>query len=253
MKIYNFLKTYIGAAYGLFASFCSIASLVLLFVNSRLACIIALAVFCLGLLAIIYGIIRGINKMVRDNSHDEYRRIASFFIFQSGDGVKSTFEVFRVIQSKRLFLTEIPYNFKWTGTTPPAITSRLQTIANVKYNKDKSQWDEATIKFPQPLKYNESTVVNVKTVNDDHDNTAKPFLTSKLEAPIDMIAFRVLLSYKPDGYNKPATLQRKKVGTAIDGDYETIGSVPFDKEHKLYYHCLTSPEPGYIYKIEWEK
>ena len=253
MRVYNFLKTYAGATYSFIASLCSIASLVLLFINSKLACIVALSVFCFGLLILLYGIMRGIGKMIKDNSKDDYKRIASFFSFQSSDGVKSTFEVFRMIQSKRLFLTEIPYNFKWTGSTPPKLSSRSQTIMDVKYNPDKNLWDEATIRFPQPLKYNECTVVNVMTDNDDHDNTAQPYLTSKLEAPIDIITFRVLLAYKPQGYNTPARLLRKKIGTEIDGRYETIGSVPFDREHKLYYHCLINPEPGYIYKIEWEK
>lgn len=253
MKVYNFLKTYAGAMYSFIASLCSIASLVLMFINSKLACIIALLVFCLGVLTLLYGIMRGINKMINDNSREEYKRIASFFSFQSDDGVKSTFEVFRMIQSKRLFLTAIPYNFKWTGTTPPPLSSRSQTITDVRYNPDKNQWDEATIRFPQPLKYNECAVVNVKTENDDHDNTAQPYLTSKLDAPIDVITFRVLLAYKPQDYNKPAKLQRKKIDAEIDGGYEVIGSVPFEKEHKLYYHCLINPEPGYIYKIEWEK
>lgn len=132
MKVYNFLKTYIGAIYGLMASLCSIMSLVLLFVNSRVALIVALIVFCIGLLVITYGIVRGINKMIMDNSNEEYKRIASFFIFQSNDGVKSTFEVFRMIQSKRLFLSEIPYNFKWTGSAQPILTSRSQQITDVK-------------------------------------------------------------------------------------------------------------------------
>lgn len=253
MKICYFLKAYIGAAYGFIASLCSIASLVLLFVNNKLACIIALMVFCLGLLILLYGILRGINKMVRDNSDDEYKRIASFFVFHSSDGVKSTFEVFRTIQSKRLFLTHIKYNFKWTGTTPPVLSSRAQVIDCIKYNSNKNAWDEATIRFTQPLKYNECAVVNVRTENDDCDNQAQPYLSSKLETPIDVIGFRVLLSYKPDGYNTPAKLQRKQIDTEIDGGYETIGSVPFDKEHKSYYHCLINPESGYVYKLEWEK
>lgn len=253
MRTYHFLKTYIGPTYGFLASLCSILSLVLLFVNSRMALIIALSVFCIGLLIVTYGIVRGINKMIQDNSKEEYKRIASFFIFQSNDGVKSTFEVFRTIQSKRLFLSEIPYNFKWTGSAQPILTSRSQQITDVKYNPDKNQWDEATIRFSQPLKYNECTIVNVRTENDDFDNTAKPYLTSKLETPIDMICFRVLLAYKPNDYNTPAKLMRKKIGTEIDGDFVLIGSVPFDREHKSYYHCLINPEPGYTYRIEWQK
>lgn len=253
MKLFYFLKTYTGAIWSFIASVCSIASLVLLFINNKTACIIALAIFSVGLLILLYGIIRGINKMIIDNNADSYKRIASFCVFQSNDGVKSTFELFRMIQCKRLFLMDIPYNFKWTGSKQPILSSRSQEITNVKYNPDKDQWDEATIKFPQPLKYNECTVVNVRTDNDDPEKIAKPYLSSKLEAPIDVLGFRVLLSYKPDDFNTPAQLKRKKIEAAIDGEYEMLGSVSFDKVHKLYYHCLINPEPGYIYKIEWEK
>ena len=48
MKIYNFLKTYVGATFTAFASVCSILGLMLMFINNQLASIIALSVFCLG-------------------------------------------------------------------------------------------------------------------------------------------------------------------------------------------------------------
>ena len=68
-----------------------------------------------------------------------------------------------------------------------------------------------------------------------------------------MLSFRILLSYKSNEYAKPAYFERKKIVSQIDGDFEFIESVEFDKNHKLYYHTKTNPEPGYIYRLRWEK
>ena len=63
-------------------------------VSNETYTLIALIVLCLGFIILIYGILRGINKIVLDNSSEDYRRISSFCIFQSHDGVTSTFESF---------------------------------------------------------------------------------------------------------------------------------------------------------------
>lgn len=253
MNIYNFLKAYIGTVYTGLASLCTIIGFVLLFVSNKTACLVALLVFCIGLIVIIYGILRAINKLILDNSDKEYRSISSFYVYQSNDRRKSTFEVFRLIQCKRLFLTEIPYKFKWSGTKQPDLTSNAQIIENVHHNTDKNKWDGARIKFGRPLRYNECAVINVKTDNDDFDDTAKPWISCNLDTPIEMMLFRIMLSYKPNGYNKSAVFERKKIDMEIDGDYEYLESVEFNMGNKLYTFCKTNPEPGYIYRLRWEK
>lgn len=253
MKFINFLKTYAGAGYYFFASMCSIASLVLFFINNELACIIALCLFCCCLFILLIGILRGINKMINDNSEENYKRIGAFLSFQSSDGVTGTYEQFRMIQSKRLFLSDIQYNFKWDGPHFPKISSRSQIITDKKHNSDKNNWDGATIRFTQPLKYNECAVINVKCDFDDYNQIPQAHVTSKVKAPIDIITFIILLTYKPQGYNSPAILKRKKINSEFDSGFETINSVPFDTNHKLYFYCLTNPDPGYYYRIEWEK
>ena len=253
MTFYNFLKAYIGPLCTNIASLCSIVGLILLFINDKTACIIALIVFCIGLIVILYGILKVINKLLHDNSEKEYRGISSFYVYQSNDGRKSTFEVYRLIQCKRFFLTEIPYNFKWSGTKQPVLTSNAQIIENVQHNENKNKWDGARIKFKQPLRYNECTVVNVKTENDDFDGAAKPWISCNLVVPIEMMLFRIMLSYKPDGYNKSAIFERKKIDTEIDGEYEYLESVEFNEGNKLYSFCKINPEPGYIYRLRWEK
>ena len=66
----------------------------------------------------------------------------------------------------------------------PRIFSNSQRIENIKHYSDAQQWDSAILRFKKPLTYNESTVVHIKTENDDHDGTAKPFIYCKLESPI---------------------------------------------------------------------
>lgn len=253
MQIYQFIKTYIGPAFTFIASLCSIAGLVLLFINTTWTVVIALVIYGIGMTILVGGILLGINKMVHDDSKDDYKRISSIFIFQSNDGIKSTFEVFRTIQCKRLFLTEIPYSFKWSGSIVPKLESRIHTLGTMHHNEDRNRWDNTMIQFKHPLKYNECTVINVKTENDDTDGKAKPWISSRLESPIEMMTYRVLLAYKGANFNKPAYFERKKIDSQIDGDYMTIESVPFDKEHKSYFYCATNPEPGYIYRLRWEK
>lgn len=251
--IITFFRTYVSKWYTSLTSLCSITGFVALFVKDETACIIALSIFCVCLLGLLYAIYRGINKLILESSEKEYRSISSFYTFECTDGQNSTFEVYRLIQCKRLFLTEISYNFKWSGTKKPTITSNAQNIRNVSHNGDKEKWDDALIQFKRPLRYNECTVVNIKTENDDFDGKAKPWLSCKLESPIEMMVYRILLPYKPSNYNVNAVFERKKIGAQIDGDYDYIGNVPFNSANKQYSYCIVNPEPGYIYRLRWEK
>lgn len=249
----DFLKTYIGSAFTFIASVCSIVSLGLLFIEDKNSVIIALITLIFGLVVIIARILVGINRIIKVDSAEDYKRISSLYVYESANGVNSTFEVFRTIQCKRLFLSSIPYNFKWTGSIPPKISSLSQAISPLTVSSSKNEWDTLQIKFPSPLRYNQCAVVNVKTENDDSDGTAKPWISSRLDSPIEMMSYRVLLSYKNNDYNTPAHFERKKIDTQIDGDYEHIDSVSFNCNHKSYFYTIVNPEVGYIYRLRWEK
>lgn len=94
MKLWDFLGTYISSTCSFLASFCSILSIILMLVSNETYTLIALIVLCLGFIILIYGILRGINKIVLDNSSEDYRRISSFCIFQSHDGVNQRLNLF---------------------------------------------------------------------------------------------------------------------------------------------------------------
>ncbi len=221
--------------------------------SNKNATIIALATLNLCLLLITISIVRTIDKMIHQNYGKDYRSISSFYIYQTDDGERSTFETFRLIQCKRMFLSQIEYKFKWSGTLMPRIISKSQIIENIVHNDDAQQWDTAILKFKKPLIYNESTVVHVKTENDDHDGTAKPYIYCKLETPIDIMQFRVLLAYKSADYNEKAIFERKQISQEIDLDYEYLESIDFNSLYKQYHHVVVDPLPGYIYRLRWKK
>lgn len=248
MNIYKFLKTYVGSAFTGLASFCSILSVVLLFINNKTASFIALGFFCLSLAILVYGIIFAINKIVNNNSDKDYRSISSTFIYHSPDGRKSSLDVYRMIQCKRIFLGGVHFNFKWTGSVRPILTSAIQRIAptDIHYSDDPRKWDEAVVKFSHPLKYNECTILNIRTENDDYDGKAKPWLSCKIEYPIEMMTFHVLLSYKDKDFKSPATFERKKIDSEVDGDFEYLESIDFDVIHKQYSFSKFNLEAGYI-------
>ena len=160
--------------------------------------------------------------------------------------------MYRLIQCKRLFLTQIPYTFKWTGSRMPKISSNAQTIERIQHYDDENKWDDATIKFNRPLRYNECAVVNVKTENDDHELVAKTWISCKLESPIEMMLFRVMLSYKPDDYKEPAIFERKQIGTDVDSEYKYLEEIKFNNGNKQYSYCAVNPEPGFIYRLRWK-
>lgn len=106
--------------------------------------------FCLFLLIILTGVLLGIARMLHQNYGKDYKGISSFYVYQTDDGIKSTFETFRLIQCKRIFLSQIEYRFKWSGTIMPRIFSNSQRIENIKHYSDAQQWDSAILRFFKP-------------------------------------------------------------------------------------------------------
>jgi len=194
-----------------------------------------------------------IVRLLKQNSPEPYERISSFYEFRSDDGQKSTFELYRLIQSKRVLLTHIEYKFKWSGSKKPAISSNSQNLGPIVDSHDTNTWDKCDIYFKRPLTYNESTVVHIKTENDDYDGKAEPYISTKLDSPIKIMQYKVLLSYKPADYTQKALFERKRIDADVDAKWEYIDSISFDSKYKQYQYVAVDPEPGYIYRILWEK
>jgi len=250
------MKSILGSIWkwvGGVSSISSIVGLVIAFISEKNAVIISLVVFCIVLLTILVGVCVTLHRLLRQNFPEPYEKISSFYEFRSDDGQKSVFEVYRLIQSKRALLTHIEYKFKWSGTRPPAIISNSQKLDSPVFSKDPNVWDTCVIHFKTPLTYNESTVVHIRTENDDYDGKAGPFISTKLDSPIRIMQYKVLLSYKPDNYTQKAIYERKPLEVDTDAQWEYLESVEFDSRYKQYQHVAVSPEPGFIYRLRWDK
>lgn len=249
----NFLKRYIYPWFIDAASLASIIGLIIAFSSKEYAIIISLVTFCLVLILILVAILIAINKTIVRNHPEEYKKVSSFYVFQCDDGIHSTFETYRLIQCKRAILSKLEYKYKWSGNIFPKISSDNQLIEQLPPNNDPCKYDTAIIKFTKPLTYNESTVLHIKTENDDIDGKAKPYLECKLTSSIEIMQFKILLAYKPETYSKMAIVTRRLIDSETTPEFERIGSVSFNQKYKQYAHVILRPDVGYIYRIEWEK
>ena len=234
------------------ASLASIIGLVIIFIKTEWAVIVSLVFFCLVLLCFLIALLRVLNKFIERHSGEPYKKKSSFIKYETADGVNIIFETYRLIQSKTLVLTEFPYHFKWTGKHQPIVTSKLQRVEQVISNSNNS-YDEAVLKFATPLLYNETGVVHFYTKLNDVEGISQPHVEVKVDAPIDIIHFRIVLKHKPNSYLENAILKRREIASQISSDFENIESLPFDGSTKCYEYHLLNPQIGYFYKIEWVK
>lgn len=237
---------------GFLGSLCSIVSIVLLCVSVETSAHMALLCVCLFLLAFLVILIWGILRISHNENNLPHKRISIFATFETIDSTHSTYETYRVIQSKRLILTHFDHEFKWSGTKEPLISSSIQKVGKIEKGQQ-GEYDSVRLILKTPLLYNENTTLHFKAELDDVDNKAKPYLDFKVDMPINLISYRVILKNKPNDFCKPAFLSRKLINTDVPAEYEKLGSVQFDNATKSYQYTLIEPEVGYYYRLEWEK
>ena len=239
--------------FNIVAGVASIVSVIYIAFADETKAIIALLCFCLFLLASLIALICGISKYIERENMSDNKKVSVFTTFETIDSSHCQFETYRVIQAKRLILTSITQSFKWTGARLPQLSSRLQTISDVK-QKDATEYDTAVLKFKHPLRYNETTTIHFKAEMDDYDSPmVQPHLDYRVDSDINIIHFRVILRHKKSTFKSAAKLLRMPTESANPAHYEEIGSVVFDVASKSYNYHLTHPDVGYYYRIQWEK
>ena len=92
-----------------FGTFASILGIILIFTRSDIAIIIALCFVCVMLLVIMGYVLYVLHTFIKQSNSSEHSTIASFAEFKSDNGVTSTYDTRRLIQSKRAVLSEIVY------------------------------------------------------------------------------------------------------------------------------------------------
>ena len=121
-----------------------------------------------------------------------YVPIATFVRYTTTDGKQIIYEVFRQIQVKHAFLTEIEHRYGWTGTKQPTITSTLQTIGPTA--KDAATgWDVVPVKFQSARYFNDTEIVHLRSTLDDSDEKSEPFCNIRIDHPTRLLQFRIEL------------------------------------------------------------
>ena len=249
-QVMRFLKKNLTLIFNFFAGIASIIGIVILAFSDKTNTIIALSFFCGCLLILLISIVWAIYSFIKQGNGNNHLKVSVFTKFEALDETHSIFETYRVIQSKRLVLSEIDQNFKWSGSKLPTVSSKFQEVKDVITNK--RDYDKAVLTFKRPLLYNETGVVHFRAETDDYDGKAKPYLDYRVESYINMIHYRVILKYK-NSFHQPAKVLRKPIECKNPTEYTEIGSITFDEQAKCYEYYLINPEPGYFYRIQWEK
>ena len=241
MKVFNVI-----------AGVCSIIGVIVLIFSNYVNSIIALSCLICFLILLLVLVLETVRRFIKNSHVEPYEKVSVFMKFETSDSTHSIFEMYRVIQAKRIVLTEVEQYFKWSGTKLPKVTSKAQAVKNV-INYDTNTYDKAILVLKNPLLFNETGVLHFHAELDDYDGKAIPCLEHKVDMPVNIIHFRIILRHKNDDFDVPAKLMRRKIDSCNIAVFETLESISFDKRSKSYEYHLISPEVGYFYRIEWEK
>lgn len=235
-------------------SICSIAAAtVMLCVKDSTFRWIALLLFSISLIVFLVALIRVLNRYLDDEKYDKYKCITSFISYTTDDDENIVFDLYKVIQVKCAMLKFFDVGYKWSGKKDAHYSSTLQNVEFTQKNPDSNSYDTARLKLKKPALYNEATVIHLRQELNDVEKASIPKVEIKVEYPIDSIQTTISLGYKDSSYNKTAKIERRLITSEVCSNFESIDSVPFDKVHKQYTHTFVNPEPGYYYRIIWER
>lgn len=232
----------------------SILSVVLLCFNNLIASFIAVCCLCVALFVLIWGLLNAIFKYTEQINKTDYRRIATFIEYKTNNAEIIEFQSYRIIQVKTPVLKSIDVIYNWSGNGKTEITSDLQHIGDKIDNIEKPRgYSKATLTLQQPKLYNETAVFHHKITADDADYSSDTKVELKIDEPIDLVRVNISLGYKPDNYRGTAKVERSAITHDGPPSYEQVVLIPFDPILKEFTYTLKYPDPGYFYKISWDR
>lgn len=235
------------------ASLSSIISVVAICFNDPTATIVAVCALCIALAIVLISIIRVLNRFLEKNKNGDHKCISSFVRYRTDDGENIEFDSHKLIQSKCSIMQYFDIKFNWTGKNFPSVTSDLQCVEIAQKSMDANSYDTARLRLKKPVLYNETTVIHFKTKTNDAEKVSVPKVELYVEYPIEFIQVNIVLAYKNEAFNSTAKVERLRINSKIPQKYELIDSIPFDGKTKQYSYCYIDPEPGYFYRISWER
>lgn len=235
------------------SSLCSIVSIIAMLFNSLIATVIALVALCASFIVLLIAIVRVLNKFLEDGSSENHRCISSFITYKTDDCENIEFETFKLIQSKCSIMQFFDLGFKWSGDRFPQIESSLQDVEFTKKSEKSEDYDSVQLRLKRPVLYNETTLIHFKSKMNDSDRISIPKVEVCVRYPIEFIQVNILLGYKDKRFNRTAKVERCKIDTKLPQSYETVTSIPFENKNNQYSYSFINPEPGYFYRITWDR
>ncbi|MFN5985064.1 MAG: hypothetical protein ACK46Y_17205, partial [Fluviicola sp.] len=248
-EMLNLMANLLSKPFYFLANLASLIGFLVIFIHDKEKLLISFIFFNILLLVLIGTLVFSILKLL-GNSTTDFESKSTFIKYETLDGSKISYEVFKLIQCKRPILSEYEYNFKWSGTHLPKISSELQKVKDILDVNDPSNYDKAILKFSKPLRYNESCVINFKAEIDDADKKSETYISNRIFRPVDVIHYRIVLRHKSENTN--AVIERRKI-ESVSQAFEEVKQVSFEISSKSYEYPLLNPELGYIYRIRWER
>jgi hypothetical protein len=238
----------------IFGGLSSIAGIIIALCTDKNKAIIALFSIIIFLLIVLFAVFYTVKQVVRKEQDKDFLKLADFVSYKFHDKTHIDYDVYRLIQSKRPFLTEVRWNFKWSGKSTPKIDSSLQKCDGKIYKGVDDGFDHVILRFDKTLSYNESEVLHFHAEMDDTDNSSLPVVGIKIEEPVKVIKFQVILLYKGADFDENAELQSAPIHDSGYGiKYQIEETVAFNKQSKSYECFVPSPKVGYFYRLEWKK
>jgi len=183
-----------------------------------------------------------------------YIPVATFVRYSTTDGKHLVHETFRQIQIKHAYLSKVAHKYMWTGTKPPTITSSLQRLGTTVWKDVETNYDAIDVHFQHTRYFNDTEILHLRSTVDDSDEQSETFCSLFIDHPIKVAHFRVELLHcgKPAHSAMCAHIERRGRND-MTSSYEPIERVQFDITSRSFEYLLPNPEPGYYYRIRWDR
>jgi hypothetical protein len=214
---------------------------------------IALASFLLFLIFLGWRAQRTFNQVLGKTYLHGYETLSTFVRYSTSDGDNIQYETFRHIQNKALIRDHIEHEFRWTGSTPPKVTSCLQEVGDIQPVEGTAR-SKVRVNFKKPILFNEVEVVHLRMEINDSDHKSETYVGLLVREPTKTITFKVELLHAKQKYNGAyAKVLRGDLDKNNGNPPKEIASVKFDIVSKSFEYILPNPQPGYRYSLEWDR
>lgn len=252
--MWNTIGKIISSPFYIIGNIASIASVLILLFKDKDSAIIALILLCVALILFLISLLKVLNRFLEKNSQD-HKCISTFIQYTCDDEDNVVVESYKLIQAKCSIMQEYNAGFKWSGETPPNISSDLQNYKILKNSQNGYEYDYAVLEFKKPVLYNETAIVHFKSIANDVKHVSLPYVEIPVKFPIEYIQICISLGYKDISFIETAKISKRKITNSdeIQQNHEEYDSITFDQKHKQYLYRLINPKTGYSYRISWKR